>query len=91
MDHENSGKTIMAQGKNQVKVISSTDRRNDVEFVDEKFGISKTVNKLHSMMEEVTKNDINSRTVNAACNCINQLNATINTTIAAARFLRENA
>jgi hypothetical protein len=41
------------------------------------------------MMEEVTEKEVSARTVNAACNCISQMNSTIKTVIDAARFLRE--
>jgi predicted RNA methylase len=81
-------KEVVVQGKNELKV-HSTDRRSDIEFVQDKFRISDAVNQLHDMMKEVTKTEINAKNVNAACHCIHQLNETINTTITAARFLRE--
>jgi len=40
-------------------------------------------------MEEVTKDEINPRTVNAACNCVQNLNSTIDMAIKAARYLSE--
>lgn len=39
------------------------------------------------MMTEVTKDEINANTVNAACNCVQNLNLTIKTAMQAARFL----
>lgn len=81
-------KDVVVQGKNELKVHSS-DRRSDIEFVQEKFRISDTVDHLHHMMKDVTKGEVNAKNVNAACHCIHQLNETINTTILAARFLRE--
>lgn len=80
--------TEIIQGKNELKV-KSTDRRSDIEFIQEKFNIKKTVEHLHLMMKEVTKEEFNAKNVNAACHCIHQLNETINTTIKAAGFLRE--
>ncbi|MGB0452589.1 MAG: hypothetical protein ACPGJV_02660 [Bacteriovoracaceae bacterium] len=65
------------------------DRRSDIEYVQDNFNIKGTVEHLHSMMKEVTKDDFTAKNVNAACHCIHQLNETINTTIKAARFLRE--
>lgn len=76
------------QGKNELK-ISHDHRRSDVEFIQDKFDIKSSVEHLHKMMKEVTSEEFNSGNVNAACHCIHQLNETINTTIKAARFLRE--
>lgn len=78
----------VAQGKNGLKV-SSHDRRGDVEYIQGKFDIKSSVTHLHDMMKEVTKEEFSAKNVNAACHCIHQLNETINTTIKAARFLRE--
>jgi hypothetical protein len=39
------------------------------------------------MMEKVTEKEISPDTVNAACNCVQNLNLTIKTAIQAARFL----
>lgn len=80
--------TPTVQGKNELKVTSK-DRRSDVEYVQEQFDIKSSVNHLHKMMTEVTSEDFTAKNVNAACHCIHQLNETINTTIKAARFLRE--
>jgi len=60
-----------------------------IAFVDEKFHIGKTISQLHKMMEEVTSEEMNASTVNAACNCVARLNETINTAILAAKFLNE--
>lgn len=48
-----------------------------------------TVKTLQHMMREVTKERITSDTVNAACNCVQNLNLTIKTAIQAARYLSE--
>lgn len=76
------------QGKNELKV-STTDRRKDIEYIQDQFNIKSTVTQLHTMMKEVTKEDFSAKNVNAACHCIHQLNETINTTIKASRFLRD--
>jgi acyl-homoserine lactone acylase PvdQ len=60
-----------------------------IEFIDSQFKVSEVVGQLHHMMKTVTKDQINPSTVNAACNCVARLNETINTTIAAARFLND--
>jgi len=78
----------IVQGKNELKV-SSNDRRSDIEFIQDKFDIKSSVEHLHQMMKEVTKEEFSAKNVNAACHCIHQLNETINTTIKAAAFLRE--
>jgi len=39
------------------------------------------------MMERVTEKEITPDTVNAACNCVQNINLTIKTAIQAARFL----
>ncbi len=80
--------TPAIQGKNELK-ITTKDRRGDVEYIQEQFDIKKSVEHLHEMMSEVTKEEFSAKNVNAACHCIHQLNETINTTIKAARFLRD--
>lgn len=70
-------------------ITHSQTKRSDIEYIEEKFKIKNTVSLLHNMMSEITKDEINAKNVNSACYCIAQLNETINTTINAARFLRE--
>ena len=70
-------------------LVSSMDRRKDIEYINDTFNLKDAVEHLRFMMKDVTKEEVNARTVNAACNCINQLNQTIDTAIKAARFLRE--
>ena len=60
-----------------------------VQFIDQQFKVGDAISHLHNMMKEVTKDQINPSTVNAACNCVARLNETINTAINAARFLNE--
>jgi hypothetical protein len=82
-------KELQLQSKNQVKLPTVQDKKDDLKYVNETFKIGKVVNQLHEMMEEVTKTGFDAKNVNAACNCIGQLNQIINTTISAAKFLRE--
>jgi len=64
-------------------------KQQQIEFVNEKFALDETVGQLHLMMSEVTKEEISPKTVNAACNCVQQLNNTIDMAIKAAKFLSE--
>lgn len=64
-------------------------QEDKIQFIDKKFQVGKTIDTLHKMMDEVTKDEINPSTVNAACNCVARLNETINTAIMAAKFLNE--
>jgi len=77
------------QSKNQITVPTVNDKKSDLDYINETFKVGKVVNQLHEMMSEVTKAGYDAKNVNAACNCISQLNQVINTTISAARFLRE--
>lgn len=76
------------QGKRQTQVVAKS-QEDKIVFIDEKFKVGDTIGHLHKMMKEVTKEEINPSTVNAACNCVARLNETINTAIQAARFLNE--
>lgn len=76
------------QGKRQVQLAPKS-QEEKIQFIDEKFQVGDTIRQLHRMMTEVTKEQINPSTVNAACNCVARLNETINTAITAARFLNE--
>lgn len=57
--------------------------------ISDRFGIVETVRTLQHMMKEVTKQEINPDSVNAACNCVQNLNNTIKTAIQAARYLSD--
>lgn len=63
------------------------DQRDKINFIDEKFKVGKSIDQLHTMMIEVTKQEMTASNVNAACNCVSRINETINTAIQAARFL----
>lgn len=85
-----SGYEHQSQGKNANQVIPLERARKDLNYINETFNITDTVNHLHKIMKEVTSQEITSKTVNAACNCVSQLNQTINTTIHAARYLSQS-
>lgn len=75
------------QKTNAVVVPDKKTAEQKIQFIDETFKVGETITQLHTMMTEVTKDGINPSSVNAACNCVARLNETINTAIAAARFL----
>jgi len=62
-------------------------RRLALTDISDRFGVKPTVEHLQKMMGEVTKEKITPDTVNAACNCVQNLNLTIKTAIQAARFI----
>ena len=78
----------MVNENSRTEIIPIT-RVSKVNYVNKTFKIGDTINQLHLMMTEVTKQELNARTVNAACNCVARLNETIDTAIKAARFLSE--
>ena len=80
---------LVAQSANQIRNVDSVAKKSDLEFINKTFCVDKTVEHLHTMMTEVTKKEFNAQNVNAACHCVSQMNATINTVINAARFIRE--
>lgn len=71
------------------KQIVPKSQEEKIQFIDDKFHVGQTIDQLHFMMKEVTKDSITPNTVNAACNCVARLNETVNTAILAARFLNE--
>jgi len=72
-----------------VKEKQNMSQVEKVNFIDKQFMISETMNHLGFLMKEITKEKIDTNTVNAACNCIARMNETINTSIQAARFLND--
>lgn len=58
--------------------------------ISDRFGVVETVKTLQHMMTEVTQKEITADTVNAACNCAQNINLTIKTAIQAAKFLADN-
>lgn len=78
----------MFNGQKKVVVENEDDsQRNKINFIDDKFKVGKSIDQLHTMMMEVTKDQMTAANVNAACNCVSRINETINTAISAARFL----
>jgi hypothetical protein len=77
----------MSGGKN-VEVIEQG-KQVALREISEQFGVVDTVRTLQKMMKEVTAKDVNADTVNAACNCVQNLNLTIKTAIQAARYLSD--
>lgn len=71
-----------------VEVIS-TGKQIALREIGERFGVVDTVKTLQNLMKEVTKKEVTEGTVNAACNCVQNLNLTIKTAIQAARYLSE--
>ena len=59
--------------------------------ISDRFGVVDTVITLQGLMKEVTKKEVTPESVNAACNCVQNLNLTIKTAIQAAKFLSEKS
>jgi len=76
--------------KDNAIVIEGNASLEALNDISERFGVVETVRALQTMMKEVTKSGIDPDSVNAACNCVQNLNLTIKTAIHAARFLRES-
>lgn len=57
--------------------------------INDRFGVGESVRQLQALMREVTKEKVTADTVNAACNCVQNINLTIKTAIQAAKFLSE--
>lgn len=75
-------------GDKDIEVVDKS-KRAALQDIGERFGVVDTVKALQGMMKEVTKDKITPDTVNAACNCVQNINLTIKTAIQAARFLSE--
>ena len=71
-----------------VAVVDST-KQFALREISDRFGVVSTVNQLQEMMKEVTKKEVSPDSVNAACNCVQNINLTIKTAIQAARYLSE--
>lgn len=62
-------------------------RRLALADINDRFGVGDSVRQLQTLMKEVTKKEVTADTVNAACNCVSNINQTIKTVIQAASFL----
>lgn len=71
------------------KELQVVDNQKQIEFIDQKFSVSKGINHMYGLMQEITNKEMNTQTVHAACECLGKINETINTAITAARFLNE--
>lgn len=71
------------------RVTPAEARQTALRRIDEQFQVGTSVKTLQNLMKDVTAKELNAETVNAACNCVNQINSTLKTTIAAAKFLAE--
>lgn len=80
-------KRISKTQSNDTELQPADERRLALRDIDDRFGVGSTVKQLQHMMSEVTKEKIDANTVNAACNCVQNLNLTIKTAMQAARFL----
>lgn len=81
------GNEISKIGSKSTELTVADERRKAITDISDQFGVAKTVTQLQRMMEEVTREEISPNTVNAACNCVQNLNLTIKTAMQAARFL----
>lgn len=70
-------------------VVVDDSKRSALTDISDRFGVRDTVRQLQHMMTEVTKEKITADTVNAACNCVQNLNLTIKTAIQAAKYLSD--
>jgi len=75
-------------GSTDVEIVDKS-KQEALRDISDRFGVVETVKTLQHMMKEVTKEKITTDTVNAACNCVQNLNLTIKTAIQAARYLSE--
>lgn len=74
--------------KNVVTIGKS--KREALTDINDRFGVGDSVRQLQKLMKQVTEKDVNADTVNAACNCVQNINLTIKTAIQAAKFLADD-
>lgn len=79
----------LQRGRSERGLTPSEARQVALRRIDEQFQVGTSVKTLQNLMKDVTAKELNAETVNAACNCVNQINSTLKTTIAAAKFLAE--
>ncbi len=77
-------------GDRNVEVIGES-KQLALREISDRFGVVDTVKALQRMMNEVTKKEVTPDSVNAACNCVQNLNLTIKTAIQAAKYLSDKA
>ena len=74
---------------NKDVTVVDTTKQIALREISDRFGVVDTVTQLQRMMNEVTKKEVTPDSVNAACNCVQNINLTIKTAIQAARYLSE--
>lgn len=75
-------------GKKDTVALDTT-RQAALTDINDRYGVGEQVMLLQRMMKKVTEKEITADTVNAACNCSSNINTTIKTIIAAAKFLSD--
>lgn len=68
---------------------SGTTRHNSLRRIDTQFNVSGSIRTLQELMRSVTDKELSAETVNAACNCVSQINSTMKTAIMAAKYLSD--
>lgn len=63
------------------------DKRKSLEYVVDSFGIKESVAHLRDLSREVTKQELTTDTVHAACHCVGKINETIRTVIEASKYI----
>ncbi len=79
----------LQRGGDERRLTPAEARHVALRRIDEQFRVGDSVKTLQGLMKSVTDKELSAETVNAACNCVNQINATLKTTISAAKFLAE--
>lgn len=77
-------------GDKNIEVIGES-KQLALREISDRFGVVDTVKALQRMMNEVTKKEVTPDSVNAACNCVQNLNLTIKTAIQAAKYLSDKS
>lgn len=75
-------------GNKDVEIVGH-DKHLALREISDRFGVVDTVRALQKMMVDVTAKEMTADTVNAACNCVQNLNLTIKTAIQAAKYLSD--
>ena len=76
--------------KKTTALSTTTRQKRALETIDEKFNVGDVMNHLNKMMKGVTDKEMTPDTVMAACQCVSKMNEVMDTTINAAKFLKDN-
>lgn len=82
-------KSLQPDGRSRRELEAVDSRRSALRDIDDRFQVGDSVRQLKHMMNRVTEKEMTADNVNAACNCISNINTTIKTAIAAAKFLSD--